>query len=117
MRSGATPRQLCLLPERAAAVAAGSGLAGSFGRWPVPTPSSTQAAAPINVAVRVGSQVTIVHRGARPLSQFDPDLVDQLVAKSPELGIDVQLGAEAEEIENKSGQFLVHASTSSKFMP
>jgi glutathione reductase (NADPH) len=65
-----------------------------------------------HVAVRVGSQVTIVHRGARPLSQFDPDLVDQIVAKSCELGIDVHLGAEAKGIKKKSGQFLVHASTS-----
>ncbi len=64
-----------------------------------------------HVAVRVGSQVTIVHRGARPLSQFDPDLVDQIVAKSRDLGIDVHLGAEAKGIEKKSGQFLVHAST------
>src|SRR5215471_10258552 len=65
-----------------------------------------------HVAVRVGSQVTIVHRGARPLLQFDADLVDQLVARSRELGIDVQLGAEAKGIEKKSGQFFVHASTS-----
>jgi glutathione reductase (NADPH) len=65
-----------------------------------------------HVAVRVGSQVTIVHRGPRPLSQFDPDLVDQIVAKSRELGIDVHLGAEATGIERKSGQFIVHATTS-----
>lgn len=65
-----------------------------------------------HVAVRVGSQVTIVHREMRPLSQFDPDLVDQIVAESSELGIEVQLGAEAKGIEKKSGQFLVHASTS-----
>src|SRR5215471_8370734 len=63
-----------------------------------------------HVAVRVGSQVTIVHRGPRPLSQFDPDLVDQVVAKSRELGIDVQLATEAKGIEKKSGQFFVHAS-------
>ena len=67
-----------------------------------------------HVAMRVGSQVTIVHRGARPLSQFDPDLVDQLVAKSRELGIDVQLGTEAKGIEKKSGQFFVHGETSSQ---
>jgi len=65
-----------------------------------------------HVAVRVGSQVTIVHRGARPLSQFDPDLVDQLVAKSRELGIDVQLAIEAKGIEKRSGQFFVHGTTS-----
>ncbi len=65
-----------------------------------------------HVAVRVGSEVTIVHRGARPLSQFDPDLVDQMVAKSRELGIDVQLATQAEGIEKTAGQFIVHASTS-----
>jgi glutathione reductase (NADPH) len=57
--------------------------------------------------------VTIVHRDERPLSQFDPDLVDQLVAKSRELGIDVQLGTQAQGVEKKnSGQFVVHASAS-----
>jgi glutathione reductase (NADPH) len=65
-----------------------------------------------HVAVRVGSKVTIVHRGERPLSQFDPDLVDQLVAQSLELGIDVQLGTQAQGVENDSGQFVVHASAS-----
>jgi glutathione reductase (NADPH) len=55
-----------------------------------------------HVAVRVGSQVTIVQRGARPLSQFDPDLVDQIVAKSRELGIDVQLEAQAQGVEKDS---------------
>jgi glutathione reductase (NADPH) len=66
-----------------------------------------------HVAVRVGSKVTIVHRDERPLSQFDPDLVDQLVAKSRELGIDVQLGTQAQGVEKKdSGQFVVHASAS-----
>jgi glutathione reductase (NADPH) len=64
-----------------------------------------------HVAVRVGSKVTIVHRGDRPLSQFDPDLVDQIVTKSHELGIDVQLKTEAQRVEkNNSGQFIVHAS-------
>ncbi len=65
-----------------------------------------------HVAVRVGSQVTIVHRGARPLSQFDSDLVDQLVAKSREVGIDVQLATEAKGVEKKSGQFFVHGESS-----
>jgi glutathione reductase (NADPH) len=64
-----------------------------------------------HVAVRVGSKVTIVHRGERPLSQFDPDLVDQLIARSRELGIDVHLGTQAQGVEKKdSGQFIVHAS-------
>ena len=49
-----------------------------------------------HVAARVGSEVTIVHRGPRPLELFDPDLVEQLVAKTRELGINVQLGTQAE---------------------
>lgn len=65
-----------------------------------------------HVAVRAGSQVTIVHRGARPLPRFDPELVDQITARSRELGIDVQLGTRAEGIERDSGQFVVHASSS-----
>ncbi len=65
-----------------------------------------------HVAVRAGSEVTIVHRGARPLPRFDPDLVDQLVARTRELGADVQLGTQAEGIERNSGHLLVRASTS-----
>jgi glutathione reductase (NADPH) len=42
-----------------------------------------------HVAARAGAQVTIVHRGARPLRGFDPDLVDRLVQHTRELGIDV----------------------------
>ena len=33
-----------------------------------------------HVAALAGSQVTVLHRGTRPLALFDPDLVDQLVA-------------------------------------
>src|SRR2546425_1230590 len=32
-----------------------------------------------HVAAQAGARVTILHRGARPLEVFDPDLVDQLV--------------------------------------
>jgi glutathione reductase (NADPH) len=40
--------------------------------------------------------------------------VDQLVAKSRELGIDVQLATEAKGVEKKSGQFFVHGTTSGR---
>jgi len=63
-----------------------------------------------HVAVRAGSQVTILHRGARPLPLFDPDLVDLLVQKSRDLGIDVQLSTEARTIDTASGHLAVHAS-------
>ncbi|HEV2297664.1 MAG TPA: NAD(P)/FAD-dependent oxidoreductase [Candidatus Acidoferrales bacterium] len=65
-----------------------------------------------HVAVRAGSQVTIVHRGARPLPLFDPGLVDQIVRRTRELGVDVQLGTEVIGVEESSGQLIVLASSS-----
>jgi len=65
-----------------------------------------------HVAARAGAQVTIVHRGPRPLPLFDPDLVDQIVKSSRELGIDIQLGAEVIGVERSSGQLVVQASPS-----
>ena len=64
-----------------------------------------------HVALRAGSAVTILHRGARPLPQFDPDLVDLLVQKTRELGADVQLGVAAESIQKLSGQLAVHTAS------
>jgi glutathione reductase (NADPH) len=62
-----------------------------------------------HVAARAGSQVTVLHRGARPLALFDPDLVDQLVERTRELGIDVHLGTEAIGIEKSFAQLIVRA--------
>ena len=63
-----------------------------------------------HVAARVGSEVTIVHRGARPLNLFDPDLVEQIVVRTRELGVDVQLGTQAEGIEKGSRSLTVRGS-------
>ena len=62
-----------------------------------------------HVALRAGSAVTILHRGARPLARFDSDLVDLLVQKTRDLGADVQLDTTAERIEKLSGHLAVHA--------
>jgi len=62
-----------------------------------------------HVAARAGAQVTVLHRGPRPLALFDPDLVDQLVERTRELGIDVHLGTEAIGIEKIAGQLFVRA--------
>jgi glutathione reductase (NADPH) len=67
-----------------------------------------------HVAARAGTQVTIVHRGARPLPLFDPDLVDQIVKHIRELGVDVQLGAEVVGVEKSPGQLVVQASGSAQ---
>ncbi|HUY75690.1 MAG TPA: NAD(P)/FAD-dependent oxidoreductase [Ktedonobacterales bacterium] len=60
-----------------------------------------------SMAARAGVQVHLVHRGERPLTSFDPDLVDQLVASVRELGIDVRLRTAVTSIEERDGQLLV----------
>ena len=52
-----------------------------------------------HVAARTGAQVTILHRGARPLEAFDPDLVDLLVRRTRDVGIRVELGTEVRGLE------------------
>jgi glutathione reductase (NADPH) len=63
-----------------------------------------------HLATFAGSQVTVLHRGPRPLANFDPDLVDQLVERTRELGIDLYLDTEAIGIEKNSAEFIVSAS-------
>ncbi len=41
-----------------------------------------------HVVARFGSRVSVVDHNPRPLKHFDPDLVDQLVQRSAEVGID-----------------------------
>ena len=63
-----------------------------------------------HVATRAGAQVRILHRGARPLVGFDPDLVDQLLQATQDIGVDVQLSTAVEAIEKDSDHLIVHAS-------
>ncbi|MGH6681591.1 MAG: FAD-dependent oxidoreductase, partial [Bradyrhizobium sp.] len=65
-----------------------------------------------HIAARAGSTVSIVHRAARPLPRFEPDLVDQLVARTRELGIDVHLETQAEVIEQNTDHLIVRVSAS-----
>jgi glutathione reductase (NADPH) len=60
-----------------------------------------------HVAARAGARVTVVHRGPRPLEGFDPDLVGQLVRRSRELGIRVELETEVRGIDAGAGGFVV----------
>jgi glutathione reductase (NADPH) len=62
-----------------------------------------------HLAARVGSQVTVLHRGPRPLTLFDPELVDQLIEQTRELGVDIHLGTEAIGVEKSSAQLTVKA--------
>ncbi len=63
-----------------------------------------------HVAARVGAEVTILHRGIRPLEGFDPDLVEQLTQATRELGVDIRLNTAVEGIEKDSDHFAVKAS-------
>ena len=60
-----------------------------------------------HVAARAGAKVTILHRGERPLPRFDPDLVNLLVERTRELGIDVRLGVEAKGVDRVSDRYRV----------
>jgi glutathione reductase (NADPH) len=64
-----------------------------------------------HVAARAGAEVTILHRGKQPLEHFDPELVNQLVQKSREIGIDLQVQRAVKGIDKSSnGELVVHAS-------
>jgi glutathione reductase (NADPH) len=60
-----------------------------------------------HVAARAGARVTILHRGGRPLEDFDADLVDRLTARTRALGVDVRVEAEAQAIEVVNGRYRV----------
>ena len=60
-----------------------------------------------HVAARAGADVTIVHRGARPLEAFDPDLVEMLVRRTREIGVRVELGTEVRGVQTAGGQLVV----------
>jgi glutathione reductase (NADPH) len=64
--------------------------------------------------VRAGADVTILHRGARPLPGFEPELVDQLVQRTRALGVHVELGTEVQGIEKTSNGVLVRAHTTGR---
>lgn len=64
-----------------------------------------------HVAARAGAKAAILHRGTRPLVQFDPDLVKPLVERTRQLGIEVHLETTVEAVEKARGSLLVRAST------
>jgi len=60
-----------------------------------------------HVAARAGAEVTILHRGARPLEGFDPGLVELLVRRTRELGIRVELDIEVLGVDSGGGGLTV----------
>jgi glutathione reductase (NADPH) len=63
-----------------------------------------------HLSARAGSKVTILHRGKRPLEQFDADITDQLLAHTRRIGIDVQLNTPVESISGVGDELMVHSS-------
>jgi glutathione reductase (NADPH) len=68
-----------------------------------------------HIAVRAGAKVTILHRGKNPLEHFDPDLVNMLVQRSRDIGIDIHLQSTVEKIGKSSddGSYAVYYSDTS----
>ncbi len=68
-----------------------------------------------HIAARAGAKVTILHRGKQPLEHFDPDLVNLLVQRSQDLGIDIYLQSAVEKIDKSSddGSYAVQYSNTS----
>ena len=62
-----------------------------------------------HIAARAGARVHVLHRGDRPLEQFDPDLVAMLVQTTRELGVEIRLQTEVTAIEPHADGLLVHA--------
>lgn len=63
-----------------------------------------------HLAVRAGARVTILHRDDHPLPRFDSDLVHRLLIHSRDLGIQIELGAEAKAVVKDNAHFAVVAS-------
>ncbi len=55
-----------------------------------------------HIAARAGATVTVIDRGERPLKGFDPDLVDLLVQRSTDVGIDIEARTSVRRVEPAS---------------
>ncbi|MEX1177611.1 MAG: NAD(P)/FAD-dependent oxidoreductase, partial [Nitriliruptor sp.] len=60
-----------------------------------------------HIAARAGAMVTVIDRGERPLTPFDPDLVDLLVGRSTEIGVDIRTQTSVRSIERTPGGYRV----------
>jgi len=67
-----------------------------------------------HIAARCGSTVSILHRGRMPLAGFDPDLVNMLIKRTQEIGINVKLQSSVKKIVLKDNgrKFAVYIASS-----
>ena len=69
-----------------------------------------------HIAARARALVTVLQRGKRMLTHFDPDLVGWLMEKFQAAGIDVRTGTIVEGIEKTGAGYRVKASSNGKSM-
>ncbi len=67
-----------------------------------------------HIAARAGAKVTVLQRGERMLTQFEPELVDFLMDKFRSAGIEVRTRTKVEAVEKTQNGFSVRASTDGK---
>lgn len=60
-----------------------------------------------HIVARAGSSAVIVDRGQRPLKNFDPDLVERLVDRGHQVGIELKRNAEITSIEQAERGYVV----------
>jgi glutathione reductase (NADPH) len=64
-----------------------------------------------HIAARAGARVTVLQRAARMLPTFDAELVDWLMDKFAEIGVDVRTGNAVTAIERSGNEYRVHVRT------
>ncbi|MCP4560818.1 MAG: NAD(P)/FAD-dependent oxidoreductase [Bosea sp.] len=64
-----------------------------------------------HIAARAGAEVTILQRGPRMLPNFDPDLVEVLMEKFREIGVNVKVDTAVKGIEKDGSGFVVRAAS------
>ncbi|ANF95481.1 dihydrolipoyl dehydrogenase family protein [Paenibacillus bovis] len=57
-----------------------------------------------HIAARAGAEVHILHKDEQPLKGFDPELVQELVQRSREIGIHIHLNTSLQSIEQLEGE-------------
>ncbi|HZQ02117.1 MAG TPA: NAD(P)/FAD-dependent oxidoreductase [Reyranella sp.] len=67
-----------------------------------------------HIAARAGAKVTVLEFSDRMLTPFDPDLVELLMAKSREIGIELRTDTRVEAVEKTADGFAVHAKSGGK---
>lgn len=64
-----------------------------------------------HIAARAGAEVVVLQRGERMLSHFEPELVEWLMEKFGEVGIDVRTRTVVESVEKAGSGYRVNASS------